>query len=206
MESAIPSTDTLTLKVRVYLNFAITVLVDVPAPRWCKATRTLQWRHNGRHITSLTIVYSTVYSGRRRSKKTSKRRVTGFCVGNSPVTGELPAQMASKAENFSIWWRHHKAQRLSEKLEVFCSKLNSWWRYGTNFALPDCHCPIVKGIHRHSPEKISAVGAFLLVNHHSIITHFITLDKDTLKWIFICGLLIHYVLSIHNTEKVNFGA
>ena len=28
--------------------------------------------------------------------------------GNSPVTGEFPAQMASNAENVSIWWRHHK--------------------------------------------------------------------------------------------------
>ena len=34
---------------------------------------------------SCTIVYPTVYS-RRRSKKTSQLRVTGFCVGNSPVT------------------------------------------------------------------------------------------------------------------------
>ena len=42
-------------------------------------------------ITSLTIVYSTVYSG--------------LCAGNSPVTGEFPAQMASNAENVSIWWR-----------------------------------------------------------------------------------------------------
>ena len=56
-------------------------------------------------ITSLTIAYSTVYSG--RSKNTSKLRVTGLCSGNSPVTGEFPAQMASNAENVSIWWRHH---------------------------------------------------------------------------------------------------
>ena len=41
------------------------------------------------------------------SKKTSKLRVIGLCVGNSPVIGEFPAQMASKAENVSIWWRHH---------------------------------------------------------------------------------------------------
>ena len=54
-------------------------------------------------ITSLTIVYSTVYS-RRRLKKTSKLRVAGLCDGNSPVTGEFPAQMASNAENVSIWW------------------------------------------------------------------------------------------------------
>ena len=43
----------------------------------------------------------------RRSKKTWKLRVTGLCAGNSPVTGEFPAQMASNAENVSIWWRHH---------------------------------------------------------------------------------------------------
>ena len=36
-------------------------------------------------ITNLTIVYSTVYSG---AKKTSKLRVTGLCEGNSPVTCE----------------------------------------------------------------------------------------------------------------------
>ena len=57
-------------------------------------------------ITSLTIAYFTVYS-RRRSKKTSKLCVAGLCGGNSPVTGEFPAQRASNAENVSIWWRHH---------------------------------------------------------------------------------------------------
>ena len=40
-------------------------------------------------------------------KETSRLRVTGLCEGNSPETGELPAQMASYAENVSIWWRHH---------------------------------------------------------------------------------------------------
>ena len=44
---------------------------------------------------------------RRRSKKTSKLRVTGLCAGNSPGTGEFPAQMASNGANVSIWWRHH---------------------------------------------------------------------------------------------------
>ena len=52
-------------------------------------------------ITSLTIVYSTI------TKKASKLCVTGPCAGNSPVTGEFPAQMTSNAENVSIWWRHH---------------------------------------------------------------------------------------------------
>ena len=44
---------------------------------------------------------------RYRSKLTSKLRVTGLCEGNSPVTGEFPAQRGSNAENVSIWWRHH---------------------------------------------------------------------------------------------------
>ena len=48
---------------------------------------------------------------RRRSKETSKLRVTGLCVGNSPVTGEFPAQRASSADNVSIWWRHHAIWR-----------------------------------------------------------------------------------------------
>ena len=52
-------------------------------------------------ITSLTIVYSAVY------KKTSKLCVTGLCDGNSPESDEFPVQMASNAENVSIWWRHH---------------------------------------------------------------------------------------------------
>ena len=45
---------------------------------------------------------------RRRSKKTSKLRVSDFCEGNSLLTGELPAQMASNADYVSIWWRHHE--------------------------------------------------------------------------------------------------
>ena len=56
-------------------------------------------------ITSLTIVYSIVIQA--QIKETSKPRVTDHCEGNSPVTGEFPAQMASNVENVSIWWRHH---------------------------------------------------------------------------------------------------
>ena len=57
-------------------------------------------------ITSLTIVYSTVYSDADQRKK-SNLRVTGLYAGYSPGTGEFPAQMASNTENVSIWWRHH---------------------------------------------------------------------------------------------------
>ena len=60
-------------------------------------------------ITSRTIVLLDRLF-RRRSKKTPKLRVTGLCAGNSPGTDEFPAQMASDAENVSIWWRHHDRQ------------------------------------------------------------------------------------------------
>ena len=56
-------------------------------------------------ITGVSIVYSTVCSD---AEKTSKLRVSGLCEGNSPVTGEFPAQGAGNAENISIWWRHHE--------------------------------------------------------------------------------------------------
>ena len=70
----------------------------------------LQWRHNERdgvynhqpHDCLLNRLF------RHRSKKTSKLRVTGLCVGNSQVTREFPVQQASNAENASAWWRHHE--------------------------------------------------------------------------------------------------
>ena len=69
----------------------------------------LQWRHDGRDSVSnhqrLDCLLNRVF--RRRSKKTSKLRVTGLCEGNSQGTGEFPVQMASNAGNVSIWWRHH---------------------------------------------------------------------------------------------------
>ena len=73
-------------------------LVDIP----------LQWRHNGRNTVSNNQPHDCLLNRlfRHRSKKTSKLHVTGLCAGNSPVTGEFPAQMASNAENASMWWRH----------------------------------------------------------------------------------------------------
>ena len=70
---------------------------------------TLLWRHNGRDSVSNHQPHDCLLNRlfRRRSKKTSKLRVTGLCVGNSPGTGEFPAQKASNAENVFIWWRHH---------------------------------------------------------------------------------------------------
>ena len=56
-------------------------------------------------ITSLTIVYSTVIQAQIKENIKAPRHWPLW--GNSPVTGEFPAQRASNAENVSIWWRHH---------------------------------------------------------------------------------------------------
>ena len=69
----------------------------------------LLWRHNGHDSVSNHQPHDCLFNHlfRCRSKKTPKLCVTGLCAGNSPGTGESPAQMASNAENVSIWWRHH---------------------------------------------------------------------------------------------------
>ena len=85
--------------------------------------KSLRWRHNDHAGVSNHQPPGCLLNRlfRRKSKKTSKLRVTGLCAGNSPGTGEFSAQMASYAENVSIWWRHHVEQGVSGKSE------NSTW-------------------------------------------------------------------------------
>ena len=89
-----------------------------PAVWRLKSPSSLRWRHNEHDSVSNHQPHHSLLKRlfRRRSKKTSKLRVTGHCAGNSPATGEFPAQMASYAENVSIWWRHHVLDRLFDRL------------------------------------------------------------------------------------------
>ena len=52
-------------------------------------------------ITSLTVVYSTVYSDADK-KKTSKLRVTGLCVGNSPGPVNSPHKGQLRGKSFHL--------------------------------------------------------------------------------------------------------
>ena len=92
---------------------------------------TLQWRHDGRDSVSNHQHHDCLLSHlfRRRSKNASKLRVTGLCAWNSPGTGEFPAQMASDADNVSIWWRHHE----------ICDSVRSMQQY-RKLALSDWRC------------------------------------------------------------------
>ena len=74
-------------------------------------------------ITSLTIVFSAIYLDTDH-KENIKARRHWLCAGNSPEAGEFPAQIASNAENVSIWWRHHARANVEiteniEKLDNF---------------------------------------------------------------------------------------
>ena len=109
-----------------YLNLnrtsRITHITLQPSNKWCS----LRWRHNGRSSDSNHQPHGCLLNRlfRRRSRKTSKLRVTGLCVGNSPGTGEFSAKMASNAENVSIWWRHHvkKGQQVANVHALVTSK------------------------------------------------------------------------------------
>ena len=93
----------------LWLYLQINSILLLYSLKWCRLTGTgipiinlrrffvtLQWRHNGHNGVS-----------NHRPCDCSKLSITGLCAGNSPSTGEFPAQRASNAENVSIWWRHH---------------------------------------------------------------------------------------------------
>ena len=75
-----------------------TWFVNVVQTRWhvswqiAKSVGTLQWRHAGRDSVSYHQPHDCLLNRlfRRRSKKTSKFRVTSLFAGNSPGTGEFP--------------------------------------------------------------------------------------------------------------------
>ena len=74
--------------------------------------RSLQWRHNGHDCVSNHQPHHCLLNRLfgRRSKKTSKLRVTGFC-----------------AENVSIWWRHNVLPFLRPRyFELWLWNINVW--------------------------------------------------------------------------------
>ena len=92
---------------------------------------------------------------RRRSKETPKLRVTGLCAGNSPGTGEFPAQMASYAENVSIWCHHAKLIYCQLRPRGQNYDVMTWKRFPRYWPfvigihlLRDGWIPITKGQHR----------------------------------------------------------
>ena len=119
--------------------------VDLKVSSHLKAHRgtnfTLQWRHDERDgVSNLNCLFNRLF--RRRSKKTLNLRVTGLCDGNSPVTGEFPAQRASKAENASISWRHHEWNLGQNKKPCFPKIFGKrHLQYSGHFCVNCCNFP-----------------------------------------------------------------
>ena len=123
----------------------------------------LRWRHNGRDGVSNHQLHDCLLNRlfRRRSKKTSKLRVTGLCAGNSSGTGEFPAQMTSNAENDSIWWRHHVRFR--------CQCMGQWNRAMINI-LP------------HWPMRDKVVILKVVCYYEIIVTYVIDTVHEHCLW------------------------
>ena len=94
----------------------------------------LPWRNNGPDSVSNHQPHDCLLNRLfgRGLKKTSKLRVTGLCAGNSPGTGEFPAQMASNVENVSIWWRHHDMPFECPANDVMMRSLRLYWQQRTD--------------------------------------------------------------------------
>ena len=132
-----------------------------------KPVLTLQWRHNGHNGVSYNQPHHCLLNRlfRLRSKKTSKLHVTDLCVRNSPVTSEFPAQMASNAENVSIWWRHHYLSWRAICI-LTLKQLDMHW---CTISIEATAAPVPKhqAIHIHNTDKISII----LNQFHTKILH-----------------------------------
>ena len=89
-------------------------------------------------ITCLTIVYTTVYSDSDQRKYQSSASLAF-------VAGEFPAQMASNAENVSIWWRHHATADvrawMSKYIPLFCLDVITHPYHNFDADLDNLHLP-----------------------------------------------------------------
>ena len=73
-------------------------------------------------ITSLTIIYSSVYSGadQRKRQSAASMAFVGW-IHRWPVSS--PHKRASNADNVSIWWRHHE---MDNNYNVFETKHHNY--------------------------------------------------------------------------------
>ena len=146
---------------------------------WLDQDDPLLWRHNDRDGVSNHQAHDCLLNRlfRRRSKKTSKLRVTGLCAGNSPVTGEFPAQMASNAEKFPfddviMWTEIHEdcaiwaLKRLISTNELFFTDESIQQFVPANIRqdiIPPLYCPFVREIPcwpMNSPQKGTILRCF----------------------------------------------
>ena len=106
---------------------------------------TLRWRHNGHDSVSNHQPHDCLLNRlfRRRSKKTSKLRVTGICVRNSPVnsphkwpvtrkmfpfddvimTGDIERHGKQTGSHWCCEWAHHNTENAMLTSQYFIIKI-----------------------------------------------------------------------------------
>ena len=137
-------------------------------------------------ITSLTIVFWTVYSGADQRKYQSSR-VTGLCAGNSPVTGEFP----------------HKRPVMRN---IFPFDDVIMWFFYTNECLPRA---IVSLAHSHKTDSLTWLIVFKYMLFENtflkIITYNVECCAEYAMWIWLVVThsfpLKHTRLVLLNTQQ-----
>ena len=105
-------------------------------------------------ITSLTIVYSTVYSGADQRKHQSFASLA-FVWGIHRWPVNFPHKFASNADNVSIWWRHHVLMGSSE-IRCLPTEIQSHtWFVGDS---QGCHFSGVSDHNFTKPSQFSQVS------------------------------------------------
>ena len=124
-------------------------------------------------ITGVSIVCPTVWSGTDQRKHQS---FASLAFVRPTVTGGFPSQRASKAENVSIWWRHHGlfwvCRLISENIfgikknqvEFRCHHCGWWW-------LPSCW-----------PRSMSPYDVTRPRYGKCYLTVFLTLKHVKIRW------------------------
>ena len=69
--------------------------------------RSITWRHNGRDGVSNHQPHDSLLNRLFKAQIKENIKSPRHWPLSGELTGEFPAQMASYAENVSIWWRHH---------------------------------------------------------------------------------------------------
>ena len=86
-------------------------------PRHMRGLLSLQWRHNERDSSTSSRLFTQPFIQTQIKENIKAPRHWPLC-GEFTETGEFPAQMASNAENVSIWWRHHVITPLETSVDT----------------------------------------------------------------------------------------
>ena len=109
---------------------------------------------------------------RRRTKKTSKLRVTGLCEGNPPVNGGFPSQRANNVGNVSIWWLHHEFHLLRCDLSQSFEWFKMYW-----YTIPSTHT--LRLNYCHIADDILT---FIFLNNTCILIQILNPTEMYFRW------------------------